>query len=70
MSLKIKVCGMREADNIAAIGGLPIHFLGFIFHWQFVRFSDMKAEVDETIYSLAELPKILGILQHIIDLQK
>ena len=40
------------------------------YQWQFIRFSDMKAEVDETIYSLAELPKILGIFQHIIDLQK
>lgn len=32
MSLKIKVCGMREATNIAEVSALPIHFLGFIFY--------------------------------------
>ncbi len=32
MSLKIKVCGMRNAANIAEVGALPIHFLGFIFY--------------------------------------
>jgi hypothetical protein len=40
------------------------------FYWQFLRFSDMKAELDEAAYSLTELPKIMGILQHIVDLQK
>ena len=38
MSLKIKVCGMREAENIAAVGALPIHFLGFIFYEKSPRF--------------------------------
>ena len=44
MSLKIKVCGMRDADNIAAIGALPIHFLGFIFHEKSPRFVTNAAE--------------------------
>ena len=42
----------------------------FGFQWQFIRFQNMKAEVDKTIYGLESLPKILGILQHIVDLQK
>lgn len=29
--LKIKVCGMRRADNIRAVAALPIDMMGFIF---------------------------------------
>lgn len=29
--MKIKVCGMREADNIRAVAGLDIDMMGFIF---------------------------------------
>jgi phosphoribosylanthranilate isomerase len=38
MNLKIKVCGMREAANIQAVGFLPIHFMGFIFYEKSSRF--------------------------------
>ncbi len=44
MSLKIKVCGMRQAENIAAVGALPIHFLGFIFYPKSPRFVTDAAE--------------------------
>ena len=30
--MKIKVCGMRHAENIEQVGALPIHFMGFIFY--------------------------------------
>ena len=30
-SLKIKVCGMRDAQNIADLLELPIDYIGFIF---------------------------------------
>lgn len=30
--LKIKVCGMREAENIKALCNLPIDYIGFIFY--------------------------------------
>lgn len=30
--MKVKVCGMREADNICQVGQLPIHWMGFIFY--------------------------------------
>ena len=32
MKLQVKVCGMRESDNIKEIEKLPISFMGFIFH--------------------------------------
>lgn len=30
--LKIKVCGMRYADNICEVSGLPVDYMGFIFY--------------------------------------
>ncbi|MBL7816156.1 MAG: hypothetical protein JNL70_14150 [Saprospiraceae bacterium] len=56
----------RKGRDISTIYGV----VTYGYAWQFLRFSNMKAELDETVYSLSELPKILGILQHIIDLQK
>jgi phosphoribosylanthranilate isomerase len=44
MSLKIKVCGMREAANIAEIAALPIDYMGFIFYNKSPRYvTDFKA---------------------------
>ncbi len=43
--MKIKVCGMREAANITAIGALPIHFMGFIFYDKSPRFVTDAIEV-------------------------
>jgi phosphoribosylanthranilate isomerase len=36
--LVIKVCGMREPANIAAVANLPIDYLGFIFYEKSPRF--------------------------------
>lgn len=36
--MKIKVCGMREVENIAAVGALPIDMMGFIFYSKSSRF--------------------------------
>ncbi|MDR3297253.1 MAG: phosphoribosylanthranilate isomerase, partial [Prevotellaceae bacterium] len=36
--MRVKVCGMRRADNIAAICELPIDFIGFIFYPASPRF--------------------------------
>jgi phosphoribosylanthranilate isomerase len=38
MSLKIKVCGMREIENIKAISALPIDYMGFIFYEKSPRY--------------------------------
>jgi phosphoribosylanthranilate isomerase len=44
MSLKIKVCGLREAANIAEIATLPIDYMGFIFYEKSPRYvTDFRA---------------------------
>ena len=37
--MKVKVCGMREPDNIAAVNGLDVDYLGLIFHPSSPRFA-------------------------------
>ncbi|CAH1002173.1 N-(5'-phosphoribosyl)anthranilate isomerase [Neolewinella maritima] len=41
--MKVKVCGMREPDNIAAVNGLGIDYLGLIFHPASPRFAGQPA---------------------------
>ncbi len=36
--MKIKVCGMRNPENIAAIAALPIDYMGFIFYERSQRY--------------------------------
>lgn len=37
-AMKIKVCGMREADNILAVDALGVDYMGFIFYPRSARF--------------------------------
>ena len=39
--MKIKVCGMRDAENICAVSQLDIHLMGFVFHPQNERYVKM-----------------------------
>jgi len=39
-ALKIKVCGMTQPANIAAVAALPIDYMGFIFYRKSARFTD------------------------------
>lgn len=39
--MKIKVCGMREPENIKALGKLKVNMLGFIFYKQSPRFVEV-----------------------------
>jgi len=41
--MKIKVCGMRDASNIAALAELPIDFIGFIFYKHSKRYVKQLA---------------------------
>lgn len=41
--MKIKVCGLRRPDNIAAIAQLPVDFLGLIFYPQSPRYAASEA---------------------------
>lgn len=43
--LKIKVCGMRDVENIRQLVALPIDYIGFIFYAQSSRFVAKKSEV-------------------------
>jgi len=43
--LKIKVCGMRDAENIRQLVILPIDYIGFIFYAKSARFVAEKPEV-------------------------
>jgi len=38
--LKVKVCGMREPDNITSLSQLDIDYIGFIFYQKSTRFID------------------------------
>lgn len=40
--MKIKVCGLREPDNIQAIAQLPIDFIGFVLYPQSPRVASKK----------------------------
>ncbi len=42
MALKIKVCGMREQQNIEAICNLPIDFIGLIFYEKSSRYLEAE----------------------------
>jgi phosphoribosylanthranilate isomerase len=52
-ALKIKVCGMRDKNNIAALVQLPIDFIGFIFYPPSPRYigETISAEIVELIPS-------------------
>lgn len=43
--MKIKVCGMREASNIADLGQTPIDYIGFIFYSKSPRYVDSLPQV-------------------------
>ncbi|WP_343563539.1 phosphoribosylanthranilate isomerase [Sphingobacterium sp.] len=38
MAVKIKVCGMKHPDNIAAVTALDVQYIGFIFYEKSKRF--------------------------------
>ena len=46
--LKIKVCGMREANNIQELSALPIDYIGFIFFDKSSRYVTEPPMVDIT----------------------
>jgi phosphoribosylanthranilate isomerase len=46
MAFKLKICGMRQATNIAEVADLHPDYLGFIFYEKSPRFiSDISAEL-------------------------
>jgi phosphoribosylanthranilate isomerase len=49
----IKVCGMRNSDNIQQLAELPIDFMGFIFYEKSKRYVANQLDIDQ----LNNLPK-------------
>ena len=41
--MKVKVCGLREPENIAAVNGLGVDYLGLIFHPDSPRFAGQES---------------------------
>lgn len=56
--MKIKVCGMRDAENIAQLSKLDIDFMGFIFHQSSPRnfYSDNEKKSDELFDKMKCIP--------------
>lgn len=45
MAIKVKVCGMKYPDNIAALASLGIDYMGFIFYDQSKRYVGESSSV-------------------------
>lgn len=45
--MRVKVCGMREPDNISALSQLPIDFMGFIFYPASPRFAGANKKLEK-----------------------
>ena len=52
--MKIKVCGLRDPENIAAVAGLGPDYLGFVFHPASPRFAG-QPELGEWIQANTDL---------------
>jgi len=44
--MKIKVCGMKDPDNIRQVAELPIQYMGFIFYEKSLRYIGTSFPVD------------------------
>jgi len=47
--MKIKVCGMKDAENIEAISQLEVDYLGFIFYKASPRYAEILVHLPENI---------------------
>lgn len=46
--LSIKVCGMRDADNVKALTGLDVRYIGFIFYPKSQRYTEIPPSREMT----------------------
>jgi phosphoribosylanthranilate isomerase len=73
-TMKIKVCGMRNAENIQTIAALPIDYMGFIFYEKsprYVTHPNAKIQNADSIKTVGVFvnEKIEIIVQKIIEYQ-
>lgn len=59
MSLKLKVCGMKNADEITRLSALSPDFIGFIFYKKSKRFAELLSE--ETLNQIPKHIKKVGV---------
>jgi phosphoribosylanthranilate isomerase len=63
--MKIKVCGMKDGDNISAVARLQPDYMGFIFYPKSKRFftgtlPELSSEIDKTaVYVNEDLYRVL-----------
>lgn len=58
--MKIKVCGLRDAENLKQIAGLNPDFVGFIFYDQSPRFVGEDLD-EETVKALPKTIRKVGV---------
>lgn len=60
--MKIKVCGMRQPENIDAVAGLGIDYMGFIFYPKSPRYiTDLQSETIRRLKSPGVEPVALFV---------
>lgn len=63
--MTIKVCGMRDEQNIAALSTLPIDYIGFIFYTKSPRFvQKLEAKPFSKDFLSCIKPKKVGVFVH------
>jgi phosphoribosylanthranilate isomerase len=70
-NLKIKVCGMRQSQNILALVNLQPDFIGFIFYKKSVRYVLAENSL-KTIKTLPKTIKKVGVFvnEEIVEIKK
>ncbi len=56
----IKICGLKYADNISALGAYPIDMMGFVFYPKSPRFVDGELKTS-TVKNIPENIKKVGV---------
>jgi len=63
--IKLKVCGMKDADNILKVSALNVDYMGFIFHENSSRFVSYDFKIPE---GLSPTLKRVGVfVNHSVD---
>ncbi|MFL5730255.1 MAG: phosphoribosylanthranilate isomerase [Cytophagaceae bacterium] len=66
MKYKLKVCGMKYADNIREVAALKPDYMGFIFYEKSKRFVGNELD-QEVLASLVNIEKVGVFVNHPID---
>ena len=65
--LKVKVCGMREPQNIEEAAALGPDFMGFIFHEQSPRFVGLKLNTAQLRHFDSRIKKVGVFVDHELE---